>query len=78
MVLLSVVGHLSPAAYLAQPIPALDQLHQQAHKAGSRSPIDDIVIKYHRQVKDLARLDPAFYKGWLPGNTPHHQALVTV
>jgi putative ABC transport system ATP-binding protein len=42
-----------------QPIPALDQLHESPREPGRRRPVDHIVVEHHRQVEDLARLDPA-------------------
>jgi hypothetical protein len=59
---------------LAHSISTLDQLHQPPRKAGRRSPVANIVVECHRQVEDLARLDPAIYHGWLPSGTPYDQA----
>jgi hypothetical protein len=57
-----------------QPIPAFDQFHKPPSKPSCGGAINHIVVERHRQVEDLARLDPALYYGWLPGCTPHHQA----
>jgi hypothetical protein len=59
---------------LIQPMTALDQLHQPPRKAGRRSPVDNIMIEHHRQVEDLARLDPPLNHGWLSNGTPRYQA----
>ena len=66
-------GHHLPAIRLIQYISALNQLHQTLGEAGCRSPVDDVMIKDHRQVEDLAWLNPPLDDGGLPGEASSDQ-----
>jgi hypothetical protein len=58
---------------LGEPIPALDQLEEPPHKPRGWGAVDHVVVECHRQVEDLARLDPAIHDGGLLGNAAHDQ-----
>jgi hypothetical protein len=63
--------HRDLGLHLVQPIAALDQLYQSPRKPGRRRPVDHIVVEHHREVENLAWLDPAIHHRRLPGSTPY-------